>query len=173
MKKKSSDVLSKGILIALILIVVDLIGGFAHLRMEKWFSWISTIILAAALITVSINYGKQKNNQVTYGNVFGYAFKIALVISLVIVVYSLLSSYVIFPEFRDQLLEKARADMEAKGGMTEEQIDAGMAITKKFIQPIPLSIFAFLGTLFFGTIAALIGAAVTKKNPPDVFQNNP
>ena len=173
MKKNSSDVLSKGILIALILIVVDLIGGFAHLRMEKWFSWISTIILAAALITVSINYGKQQNNQVTYGNVFGYTFKIALMISLVIVVYSLLSSYVIFPEFRDQLLEKARADMEAKGGMTEEQIDAGMAITKKFIQPIPLSIFAFLGTLFFGTIAALIGAAVTKKNPPDVFQNNP
>jgi len=173
MNKNSSDVLGKAILIALILIVVDLIGGFGHLRFEKWFSWISTVILAVSLIVVSINYGKKQNNQVTYGKVFGYAFKIALVISIVVALYSLLSSYVIFPEFRDQLLEKTRADMEAKGGLTEEQIDAGMAMTKKFIQPVPLALFAFLGTLFFGTIAALLGAAFTKKSEPNVFQNNP
>jgi hypothetical protein len=173
MKKNSSDILSKAILIALLLMVVDLIGGFAHLRFETWFKWISTVILVISLILVCINYGKQNKNEVTYGKVFGYAFKIALVISLLIVVYSLLSSYVIFPEFRDQLLEKTRADMEAKGNLTEEQIDAGMAMTKKFIQPIPLSLFAFLGTLFFGTIASLLGAAFTKKSEPNVFQNNP
>jgi len=173
MKKKSSDYLSKAILIALILIVVDLIGGFGHLRFEKWFSWTSTLIMGVALVIVSINYGKQQNHQVTYGQVFGYAFKVALVISAIVALYSLLSNYVIFPEFRDQLLEKTRADLEAKGGMSEDQIDTAMTMTKKFIQPVPIAIFAFLGTLFFGTISALIGAAVTKKNPPDIFQNNP
>ncbi len=34
------------------------------------------------------------------------------------------------------------------------------------MQPIPLAIFAFLGTLFFGTIASLLGAAFTKKSEP-------
>ena len=38
--KKKSDFLNKGILLALILIVIDLIGGFAHLRFETWFKWI-------------------------------------------------------------------------------------------------------------------------------------
>jgi hypothetical protein len=173
MKKNSSDIMSKAILLALVLVVLDLIGGFAHLRFETWFRWIPTLVLAAALIVFCINYGKQQNNEVTYGKVFGYAFKIALFVSIFIFLYSLLSSYVIFPEMKDQLLEKARADMEAKGGLTEDQIDAGMAMTKKFIQPIPLAIFAFLGTLLFGTIAALLGAAFTKKSEPNVFQNNP
>ncbi len=45
MKKKSTDFMGKGILISLILIVIDLIGGFAHLRFETWFKWISTIIM--------------------------------------------------------------------------------------------------------------------------------
>jgi hypothetical protein len=173
MKKNSSDILSKAILIALILMVVDLIGGFAHLRFESWFKWISTVVLIVALILVCINYGKQQNNQVTYGKVFGYAFKIALVISLVVVLYSLLSSYVIFPEFRDQILERTRAELEAKGGLTEDQIDTAVSMTKKFTQPIPLAIFAFLGTLLVGTIGSLLGAAFTKKTDPDAFQNNP
>jgi hypothetical protein len=173
MKKNSSDVMSKAILLALILMVLDLIGGFAHLRFETWFKWLPTLVLLTVLIVYCINYGKQHNNEVTYGKVFGYAFKIALVVSILIFFYSLLSSYVIFPELKDQLLEKARADMEAKGGLTEDQIDQGMAMTKKFLQPVPIAIFAFLGTLLFGTISALLGAAFTKKSEPSVFQNNP
>lgn len=173
MKKKSSDILSKAILIALILMVIDLIGGFAHLRFESWFKWISTVVLIVALIMVSINYGKQQNNEVTYGKVFGYAFKVALVVSLFIVVYSLLSSFVIFPEMGDQIMERTRAELEAKGGLTEDQIDQALTMTKKFIQPIPLAIFAFLATLFFGVVGALLGAAFTKKTEPNAFQNNP
>ncbi|HEY4965675.1 MAG TPA: DUF4199 domain-containing protein [Puia sp.] len=173
MKKNSSDFMSKAILLALLLMVLDLIGGFAHLRFETWFKWIPTLVLCAALIIFCINYGKQLNNEVTFGKVFGYAFKIALIVSILIFLYSLLSSYVIFPELKDQLLENARADMQAKGGLTEDQIDQGMAMTKKFLQPIPIAIFGFLGTLVFGTIGALLGAAFTKKSEASVFQNNP
>ena len=173
MKKKSSDFVSKAILLALILMVLDLIGGFAHLRFETWFRWLPTLVMLALIIVFSINFGKQQDNEVTYGKVFGYAFKIALIVSVLIFFYSLLSSYVIFPEMRDQLIEKARADMEARGGMTEDQIDQAMTVSKKFMQPIPIGIFAFLATLFFGTISALLGAAFTKKSEPNVFQNNP
>ena len=172
MKKNSSDIMSKAILLALILIVLALIGGFAHLRFATWFRWIPTLVLLTCIIVFCINYGKQLNNQVTYGKVFGYAFKIALVVSLVIFLYSLLSTYVIFPELKDQLLEKTRTDM-AGSGLTEDQIDQRMAMSKKFMEPIPLAIFAFLGTLLFGTIGALLGAAFTKKSEPNVFQNNP
>ena len=172
MKKKSSDVLSKAILISLILIVLDLIGGFAHIKFTSWFKWISTIVIIGSLVIACINYGKQ-HDEVTFGKVFGYAFKISLFISIFMTVYSFISNYVIFPEFIDQALQNAREGMEARGGMTEDQIDAGMAMTKKFMQPVPLGIFSFVITLFVGVIGSLLGAAFAKKSEASVFQNNP
>ena len=170
--KKSSDVLSKALLISLILIVADLIGGFAHLRFTSWFKWVSAIVILSSLIYVGINYGKQ-HDEVTFGKVFGYCFKMSLLISVFMLVYTFISVYVIFPEFTDQALQNAREGMEAKGGLTEEQIDAGMAITKKFMQPVPLGIFSFVVTLFVCTIGSLLGAAFARKSEPNNFQNNP
>jgi hypothetical protein len=175
MKKKSSDFIGKAIVLALILMVISLIGGFAHIQFETWFKWLPTLIQVAVIIIFCIQYGKQQTDGVTFGNVFGYGFKIALFVSILMVVYTLLSVYLIFPEFIDQALQQARAGLEAKGNLTEDQIDQGLAMSKKFMQPIPLAIFAFLGTLFFGTIGALLGGAFAKKSEPTpaIFQDNP
>jgi hypothetical protein len=54
--------------------------------------------------------------------------------------------------------------MQAKGNITEEQINAGLEMTKKFFMVFLVG-GTLIGYLFFGTIASLIGAAVTKKNP--------
>jgi hypothetical protein len=169
--KKKSDYLGKGLMLALVLIVVDLIGGFAHLRFESWFKWLSTIIAVVAIIVFCIQYGKQQVDGVTFGKAFGYGFRISLVVSVLMVVYSLLSFYVIFPELLDQILTKTRTDLQAAGKLTDDQIDTQVAMTKKFMQPGILSIFVFLATLFFNTIASLLGAAFTKKTDPDVFKN--
>ncbi len=175
MKKKSTDFMVKGILLSLVLMVISLIGGFAHLQFESWFKWLPSIIQIIAIIIFCIQYGKQQTDGVTFGKAFGYGFKISLVVSILMIVYGLLSFYVIFPEFTDQALQQARAGMEAKGNLTEDQIDKGMEITKKFMQPIPIAIITFLLTLFVGTIASLLGAAFTKKSEPEpaIFKDNP
>jgi hypothetical protein len=170
-KKSSSDYLSRGLVLALVLIVVDLIGGFAHLRFESWFKWISTFIGMIGIIIFCIQFGKRQVDGVTFGTVFGYGFKISLIVSTIMVVYSLLSIYIIFPEVIDQILTKTRADLQAAGKLTDDQIDNQVAMTKKFMQPTILSIFVFLATLFFNTIASLLGAAFTKKTEPDVFKS--
>jgi hypothetical protein len=169
--KKKSDYLAKGLMLSLVLIVVDLIGGFAHLRFESWFKWLSTIIAVVAIIVFCIQYGKQQIDGTTFGKVFGYGFKISLVVSVLMVIYSLLSFYVIFPEIVDQILTKTRTDLQAAGKLTDDQIETSVTMTKKFLQPIPLSIFVFLATLFFNTIASLLGAAFAKKTEANVFQN--
>lgn len=175
MKKKTSDFIAKGLILSLIIIVISLIGGFAHVQFENWFKWLPAIIEIVVIIIFCIQYGKQQTDGVTFGKVFGYGFKVALVVSVMMVLYTLLSVYLIFPEFTDLSLQQARAAMEAKGTYTEDQIDQGMAMTKKFLQPVPLAIFAFIGTLFFDTIAALLGAAFTKKSEPvpTIFKDNP
>jgi hypothetical protein len=173
MKKKSSDFISKGIVLSLILIVINLIGGFAHIQFETWFKWTPTIIQVVIMIIFCIQFGKQQTDGVTFGKVFGYGFKVALVVSILMMIYALISISYIFPEFTDQTLQQARATMEAKGTYTEDQIDQGIAMTKKFMQPVPLAIFAFIGSLIVGTIASLLGGAFAKKNEVDVFKNNP
>jgi Protein of unknown function (DUF4199) len=175
MKKKSSDFISKGIVLSLILMVINLIGGFAHIQFETWFKWLPTIIQVVVMIIFCIQFGKQQTDGVTFGNVFGYGFKVALVVSILMTIYALISITFIFPEFIDQTLQQARETMEKKGTYTEDQIDQGIAMTKKFMQPVPLAIFAFIGGLLIGTIAALLGGAFAKKSEPEpaIFKDNP
>jgi uncharacterized membrane protein YciS (DUF1049 family) len=175
MKKKSSDFFTKGLLLALVLMVIDLIGGFAHLRFETWFKWISTIVLVVVLIIFCIQFGKQKTDGVSFGNVFGYGFRVSLVVSVLIMVYSLISVFLIFPEYADQVLAQTRTTMEGKGNMSEDQIDGAVAMTKKFLSPVWIAVFSFIGTLLVGIIGSLLGAAFTKKSEavPGIFQDNP
>ncbi len=174
MKKKSTDYFGKGLMISLLLMVIDLIGGFAHLRFETWFRWISSILLIVLLIYFCSQYGKTQTDGVTFGKVFGYGFKITLVVSVLMIIYTMISVYLIFPEFVDQVLLKARADLEAKGGLSEEQIDQGVSWSKKLMQPIPIALITLIGILFFGTIGSLLGGAFTKKGEPvpTIFQDN-
>lgn len=53
--------------------------------------------------------------------------------------------------------------MEAKGNMTSEQITQAIGFTRKFFMIFVLG-GSLIGYLFFGAIASLIGAGVTKKD---------
>jgi preprotein translocase subunit SecF len=124
--------------------------------------------MCIALIVVCINYANQKSNYVTFGNVFGYGFKTTAIIALITVVYSLLSIYVIFPETRDLALEQSRKQMEQQGRLSEDQIDGALETVRKgFLLIVLLS--AIFGTLIFGAISSVLGAAFAKKKPVTPF----
>ena len=167
MEKKVTSPLMAGLLISLILIVLDLIGGFTHLKYESWWGWMGGAIILIAIVVVCIAYANQKNNYVTFGNIFGYGFKASAVIAVIILVYSYLSMYLIFPETRDIVLDTARKQMEARGNLSEDQIDQAMEITKKFVNFSP--IFGGVFTLIIGIIGSLLGGAFAKKKPVTPF----
>ncbi len=70
----------------------------------------------------------------------------------------------IFPEMKDKMMEMQTAKLEAQG-LSEEQIQQGMNMTKKFTTPPMILLFTLLGMTFFGTILSLVAAAIAKKNP--------
>jgi hypothetical protein len=163
-EKKVMTHVTKGLLVALILIVIGIAGYFTKLADQSWFSWASNGILFIAVIWGCISYANQMKGQVTFGNIFSHGFKMSVVVALILIVYVLLAMTIIFPEMKDKALEMARQRMEDRGNLSDSQIEQGMEFTKKFF--IPLAIGAtLLGTLIFGAIAALIGAAVAKKKP--------
>jgi hypothetical protein len=154
----------KGLLISLIIIVLGVAGYVAGIAMESWYNWAVNGIMFIAIIVACIYYANQKDGYVTFGNVFSHGFKTSAIIALIMVVYTLLSISVIFPEIKEKSIEVAQQRMEEKGNMTDDQIETAIAFTKKFF--LVFAVFgAMIGTIIFGLIASLIGAAVAKKKP--------
>ncbi|HEX4849457.1 MAG TPA: DUF4199 domain-containing protein [Puia sp.] len=170
MEKKVTSHIVKGLIISLILFVLDLVAGFAGFKYAEWYKWIPGLIMFALFIWACVSYASQMENKVTFGSVFGHGFKTSAVTACVSVIFTILSVLVIFPETREIALDQARKQMEAKGQLTEDQIDNAINITKKMFMP-----FAIIGVIVFtllaGAVASLIGAAVVKKNPPTPFEN--
>ena len=163
-EKKVMTHITKGLLVSLVLIVIGVAGYFTKLAEQSWFSWASNGILFVAVIWGCVSYANQMNGQVTFGNVFGHGFKMSIVIALILIVWVLLAMLVIFPEMKDKALDMAQQKMEEKGTLSESQIDQAMEFTRKFFIPLAVG-GTLLGTLIFGAVASLIGAAVAKKRP--------
>jgi len=163
-EKKVMTHVQKGLLVSLILIIVDLVGYFTKLAEQSWYSWASNCVLFIAVIWGCIHYANQMNNQVTFGNVFGYGFKLSIVVALIMIIYVLLVMTVVFPDRKERALEIARERMEERGNLSDAQIEQGIEFTKKFFFPFVIAAILF-GTIIFGTIASLLGAAIAKKKP--------
>jgi hypothetical protein len=167
-EKKPISHIVAGLIIAAILVVYSIVINYMDLSQNQSLGWISYCILLGGLILFVNMYGKAKNNQVTFGNLFSYGFKATAIITLIMVVFIVIF-FMAFPEFKDKIVESAREGMEKQGKMTDDQIDQGMAMFERnFI------LFSAGGALFMylvlGAIGSLIGAAITKKQPRSPFE---
>jgi hypothetical protein len=88
----------------------------------------------------------------------------AAVITVILILWSILSILVIFPETKDQAIEAARQKMEAQNKLSDSQIEQALEFTRKFFLVFVIG-GALIGTLIVGAIASLVGAGVAKKKP--------
>jgi NADH:ubiquinone oxidoreductase subunit 6 (subunit J) len=162
-EKKPITHIVAGLIISAILIVYSIALTFLGLSTDTILSLITYAIFIGGIIVFINLYGKAKNNQVTFGNLFAYGFKTTSVIIVLFILFLVLFN-LIFPDLREKGFEIARQKMEEKGKLTEEQIDQGIQIAKKFFW-VGIIAGVLLIYAIVGAIASLIGAAVTKKKP--------
>ena len=163
-EKKVMSHFVAGLLIGLILIVFSIAGYLTDMYQQNWYNWAVNIILCIAIIVACITYANQKDNYVTFGNVFSHGFKTTAIIAIIVLVYTVLTMGVLFPEMKEKALELAQKRMEEKGNLTDDQIEKGMEFTKKYFMAFVI-FGVMIGTLLFGVVASLIGAAIAKKKP--------
>ncbi|MBI1781922.1 MAG: DUF4199 domain-containing protein [Sphingobacteriales bacterium] len=137
MEKKVTSHVTKGLILALVLIVVDVAATVLNIKYETWFKWLPTLFFCIVIIWACINYANQMDNNVTFGNVFVHGFKTSAVIACIMVLYVILSIFVLFPDQIDKVLDVARKQMEEKN-LPESNIDQGIAFTKNFMYHLPL-----------------------------------
>ncbi len=162
MEQNVTTTTTKGIVIGLIMIVVAIAIYFLDIDVQGPSKWISNIIFVGGIIWSVYSYGKQVDYNATFGNYFAHGFKVSAVVTCIMIFY-LVIFIVLFPEFKEKAMEQARAQMEKGGKMTADQINQGMTLTRKFFMVFAIG-GTLVGLLIFGSLASLVGAAITKKD---------
>ena len=103
----------------------------------------------------------------SYGQGLGVGMVLAAVSSVLGAAFSYIYVTLIDPEMPTRILEKGRADLEARGNLSDAQIDQAMHWTAMFVQGPALAGIALVGGLFMGLIVSLITAAVLKNPKPE------
>ena len=168
METKITSPAIKGIMLSLILIVFSLVVQFMNMSQNKGLSAIGIILFFGGIIWSCIFYSKQMNANVTFGNVFTDGFKTSAAVAAIMIVFTVISLKLLFPESIDKALEEVQANM-SKQNLSDDQIESGLNMTKKFFIPFAIG-GAIIMYLLFGAIASLIGAAIAKKNPTGPFE---
>jgi len=138
----------------------------------KYVGFIPFIIF---LILTQKEFKDQLGGYLTFGEGFSSGFRFALFAGLMTAVFTFVYLEILSPDVMEKAAEQARAQMEAKGGMSSDDIDKAVNITKK-LGPILGSVFVVIIDAIIGAIVALISASIFKNertayNTPDAGSN--
>jgi len=158
-----------GIGTGLALIVFSLILYVANLYLNQWLGYVSYLIILTGMIVGTLQYRKvQMKGFMTYGKAFSSTFLIALFASIVSIIFFFFYIKYINTGFIQELLAQARVKMEAKAGsMSPEDMERAMAWTEKFMSPIWMMVWGFVGYVFISTILALLSSIFLQKKDPN------
>jgi hypothetical protein len=163
MEKKPLSSLSAALVLFLFMVVLTLVinlGGFVG---NSKLNWISYVIIVAGIALLVMKYGKDMNNNVSFGNLFAYGFKTIAITTIFFIAFSLLF-YLVFPEYKAQLLDTAKRNaLNNSTSDTREQAEKGIEMFEKFFW-VGMIAGILVSFAILGAIGSLIGAAVTKKN---------
>lgn len=167
-EKKPISHVKAGLLIAAALVVFSIIVNFLGLTNTPGVNLLQYVIIIGGLILLVNQYGKANDHRVSFGNLFSYGFKATAVYTILFIVFTILF-FLLFPDIKEKTFEMARVQLEEKGTFSDDEIDNAIGISRRFFWPGVVG-----GTMFImiviGAIGSLIGAAVTKKNPTNPFE---
>jgi len=152
-----------------ILLHVTLFSMGKHLE-QDWKVMVLSLAITTVIIVLGIKKFKETNNGfLSLGQGLKTGIAIAMISSVVYIIYTLLFMNVIAPETMEQTLEIARQKLLENPNMSEDQIEQAMAIQRKFSGPAFLVPMMLIFSLFFGFIISIIVSLIMKKNEEDQY----
>lgn len=160
-------ILNTGLLLGLASVALSVILYILNMHTERN---IITQLLGLAILLFFVVYGisqyKKANGQLlSLSQALKVGVGVALIGSIISVIYTLIFMYVIEPNFMEQMAEIQRTAMlESNPDMTEEQVKNAMAMVQKFNSPGIISAFVIIVSLFFAFIFSLIAGLIMKND---------
>lgn len=164
---KNAIALRYGIIAGIISIIYSLILNITDLAFtNKSLSWISFIILVAAIVLAMREFKRQNSGYMSYGQGLGIGTLVSVVSSILGGIFTYIYVKFVDTGYIEKMRSMQIADMEARE-MNDEQIDQAMSMSEKMMTPEMIVVFAIIGGLVFGFILSLIIAAIMKKTRPE------
>ncbi|MBD2720492.1 DUF4199 domain-containing protein [Hymenobacter armeniacus] len=162
----TSVALRYGLLTGLVSIIVSFALNVLHLEQSPA-RWLSLLILAGGIWLAQHFYKQHNGGYMSYGEGMGIGMLLALVSSVIGAIFSYIYVSFVDNDAITRMLDKARADMESRGGVSDEQIDQAMQMTAKFMTPGFIALFVVLFSLLFGLGLSLVISAIVKNSKPE------
>lgn len=165
-----SIILNYGLYLSIITIFISLIKyATGNLYVTEFYSGIAGIVLLIIFVILGIKKYKNDNGGfLKFGQGVKIGIGIAMIATIVVIVYYVLLSTVIEPNFVENTIEAQKIMFADSFGMTESQIEEA---TKNSEENFFLSMFGgiLIWNLFLGGVTALIGSAVMKKSEEETY----
>lgn len=155
-----------GLLTGVVSVILSLILYVSGLEQSPA-RWLSFLVLGGGIFLAHKFFKEHNAGFMSYGQGLSIGATLSGIAGVLGAIFTYLYINFIDTEFIGRAMEKARADMEARGNLTDEQIEQGLTMTARFMTPGLLFIGAILGTLFFGFLLSLLIAAITKNPRPE------
>jgi hypothetical protein len=162
--------LGYGVIIALAIIVFSLILFLLNVVQGSALEYLTYLILLGGLFLAQTNFrNKYLGGYIEYGKAFVIGMLISLFVAIIFGIYTFVFLKYIDPGAMEEAMSVAEQKLMDRG-MSDMEIEQGMAIARKF-QSVGLSSFgSFLVTFIFGIILSLITAIFVKKENTDFGQ---
>ncbi len=153
-----------GFYLAVALILTSVIFYATGNTFTKANQYVSYLIMIFGIVLLQINYRKSIGGAMLYGQALGIAVVAMVFAGIIAAVYTYLLYEIIDPSLKEQLQIFTEEQMMQKG-LPEAQLDAAMAITRKFQKPVVMAVSAIFSYAIIGLVVGLITSIFTKKAP--------
>jgi len=155
-----------GLLTGLASVIISFGINAAHLEQSP-LKWLSSLVLVAGIVLAQREFKQRDGGFMSYGEGIGVGVMVSAIVGVLSAIFTYVYMTMIDPEFITRVTDKARADLEARGGMSAEQMDQALAMSSKFTSAPVLTLFAVIGTIIIGLLISLITAAIIKHTRPE------
>jgi hypothetical protein len=116
------------------------------------------------------NYKKNINNGfISFGECLKIGVSITFIAAIIYATFNVIFNF-IFPEFVDEMISISKEAMLSKNPeMTSQQIEMGLSMVKKFMNPLIVFPFTLAMFSFIGLIYSLIIGAILKNEKPQSY----
>lgn len=159
-----------GLYIGVILMLYSVILYVTGQTQNKTLGYLSFILYPVCIILAQINYrDKELGGFISYSQALGFGVAVMFFSGILTALYTIILYSFIDPGLIDQIKMMQEEAMLQKG-MSEDQIEAAMAISGKMFTPGWLSIMGMFGSVLIGTLIALITSIwIKKEDNQDAF----
>lgn len=164
MKNKTLSNVNAALIVFILMVIYTLVISFGGYQSNTKLPWISYLIIIIGIMTLVIKYGKDMQNNVTFGNLFAYGFKTTAILIIFFIAFTVLF-YLVLPEYKATLLDIMKQNaLKNATPDNKEQMEKGVEMMQRFFW---VGMIAGILILFaiLGAIGSVIGAAVSKKSP--------